>query len=146
MTLWQLFVIAGGFFLIIEMLAPAMFFLNFAIAAFLTAIVSVFIADWAWLITVFLVSSTLLLTVFRPFLAKHTNVSNKENETGITGQYIGQIVKAISPITKSSGAVTIYGERWEARLDKDSDLSEIPENTEVKIIKNEGLVLTVEKA
>lgn len=145
MTLWQLFVIAGGIFLIIEMFAPAMFFLNFAIGAFLTAIISLFIVDWAWLLTIFFVSSIIFLVVFRPFLAKHTNVSNKENETGIDGQYIGQVVKATSVITKSSGSVTIYGERWEARIDKDSDLTEIPENSEVKIVKNEGLVLTVEK-
>ena len=145
MTLWQLFVIAGGVFLIIEMLAPAMFFLNFAIGAFLTAIVSIFVADWAWLLTIFFISSIVFLVVFRPFLAKHTNISNKENETGIAGQYMGQVVKATSVITKSSGSVTIYGERWEARIDKNSELAEIPENSEVKIIQNEGLVLIVEK-
>lgn len=66
----------------------------------------------------------------------------KEKETGMEGKYIGQIVKVIEPITKYSGAITIYDERWEARVESDET---IPAGSEVKIIKNESLVLTVEK-
>ena len=63
-------------------------------------------------------------------------------ETGMEGKYIGKIVKVIEPVTKFSGAITIYDERWEARVDSDE---EIPAGSEVKIVKYDSLVLTVEK-
>jgi len=145
MQLWQFFVVAGTIFLIIEMLFPVTFFLNFAIGAFITAILSVFFHNWTILVSVFLASSVTLLILFRPFLTKHTNVSAKESKTGLEGQYIDQVVKTITPVTKFSGAVTIYGERWEARLLDNSNISELPVGSEVKIIKNESLILYVEK-
>ena len=76
----------------------------------------------------------------RPLLIK--NKKDKESQTGMESKYIGKIVKVIEPITKFSGAITIYDERWEARVDSDET---IPVGSEVKIIKNESLVLTVEK-
>ena len=45
-------------------------------------------------------------------------------------------------IDKSSGAITIYDERWNARADVEEP---IPAGSEVKIIKYDSLVLTVEK-
>ena len=42
-----------------------------------------------------------------------------------------------------SGIITLYGERWEARLSESEE--EIPENTEVKIVKNDSLIMYVEK-
>ena len=58
------------------------------------------------------------------------------------GKYIGQVVKVISPITNTSGAITIYGERWEARCEGDDV---IPEGVNVKILRNESLIMFVEK-
>ena len=58
-------------------------------------------------------------------------------------QYIGKVVKCIEPITLQSGSVTIYDERWEARLAAEGD--EIPFDADVKIIKHDGLILYVEK-
>ena len=57
-------------------------------------------------------------------------------------KYIGKIVKVIEPVTKYTGAITIYDERWEARTENDET---IPTGSEVKIVKYESLVLIVEK-
>lgn len=87
-----------------------------------------------------MVLSILSILLLRPILIKQKE--SKEKETGMEGKYIGQIVKVIEPVTKFSGAITIYDERWEARTDSDET---IPVGSEVRIVKNESLVLTVEK-
>ncbi len=140
MVLWEIYAISGLAFLILEMVVPSMFFLNLAFAGFITAIVALFIKSWIVLTFIFVILSILAILLLRPILVKQKEA--KEKETGMEGKYIGQIVKVIEPITKYSGAITIYDERWEARVESDET---IPAGSEVKIIKNESLVLTVEK-
>ena len=140
MVLWEIFAIVGLTSLILEMLLPSMFFLNLALAGFLTAIVALFLNNWIHLTVIFVILSIISILFLRPVLLKHKE--NKEQETGMQGKYIGKIVKVIEPVTKYSGAITIYDERWEARVDSDET---IPAGSEVKIVKNESLVLTVEK-
>ena len=140
MVLWEIYAISGLAFLILEMVVPSMFFLNLAFAGFITAIVALFIKSWIVLTFIFVILSILAILLLRPILVKQKEA--KEKETGMEGKYIGQIVKVIEPITKYSGAITIYDERWEARVESDET---IPAGSDVKIIKNESLVLTVEK-
>lgn len=140
MILWEIFAIAGLVFLILEMLVPSMFFLNLAIAGFITAIIALWINNWITLTILFAIFAILSIAFLRPILIK--NKKNKETETGMEGKYIGKIVKVIEPIDKSSGAITIYDERWNARANVDEP---IPAGSEVKIIKYDSLVLTVEK-
>ena len=140
MVLWEIYAISGLAFLILEMVVPSMFFLNLAFAGFITAIIALFIKSWIVLTFIFVILSILAILLLRPILVKQKEA--KEKETGMEGKYIGQIVKVIEPISKYSGAITIYDERWEARVESDET---IPAGSEVKIIKNESLVLTVEK-
>lgn len=140
MVLWEIFAISGVAFLILEMLVPSMFFLNLALAGFVTAVIALFIKSWIVLTFIFIVLSILSILLLRPILLKQK--ASKDKETGMEGKYLGQIVKVIEPITKYSGAITIYDERWEARTEGEET---IPAGSEVKIIKNESLVLTVEK-
>ena len=140
MILWEIFAIAGLVFLILEMLVPSMFFLNLAIAGFITAIAAIWVTGWIVLTILFVVLSILSILFLRPVLIKHKK--DKEHETGMEAKYIGKIVKVTEPVNKFSGAITIYDERWEARTDNDET---IPAGTEVKIIKYDSLILTVER-
>lgn len=140
MTLWELYAIAGLLFLILEMIVPSMFFLNLAFAGFVTAVIAVFITDWVILTLIFVVLSLLSILLLRPILLRRKET--KEQQTGMEGKYIGKIVKVIEPVDKFKGAITIYDERWEARTDCEET---IPEGTEVKIVKYESLILTVER-
>lgn len=138
--MWQILGILGIIFFVLEIFTPAMFFINLAFASFVTAVISVFVSDINMLILSFVVFSAIFLLILRPvFMNLKTDKSQK---TGMEGKYIGQVVKVISPITKTSGAITIYGERWEARVDSDI---EIPEGESVKIIRNESLIMFVER-
>lgn len=141
MVLWQIFVIAGIASLILEMIIPSGFFLNFALSGFITAVIALYVSDFTVLIIDFVVIAFLSLLILRPILLK-TLKSSKEKETGVKSEYIGQIVKVLQPVSKFSGVISIYDERWEARVENDD---EIPAGTEVRIIKNDSLIMYVER-
>lgn len=139
MLAWQILSIVGILFIILEVFTPSMFFLNFALAAFLTAIASLYISKVIFLTLIFFILSFLSFVFLRPLILKRTQ---KETETGLNDKYIGKIAKVIEAVSEFSGVITIYGERWEARS---IDKTEIPAGAEVKIVKNESIVMYVEK-
>ncbi|MBR1943236.1 NfeD family protein [bacterium] len=143
MTVWQFCLCAGLAFLIAEIFIPLTFFLSMSIGAFVTALVAVWFLSKTVLIPVFAMASLLSLLIFRPLLAKNQKVI-KENETGVEGKYLGKIVKAIKKIDDNEGAISIYGERWEARSANSDEVFD--EGTDVEIVKNDSLVMYVQKA
>lgn len=136
---WQILVFAGIIFLIIEIFTPVLFFLNFAIACFITAILALYVTDWNILVPSFVALSAVFLFFLRPFLLKARNNNQK---TGVEEKYIGKTAKVTQAITSNSGVISIYNERWEARNEGGE---EIPVGADVKIIRNESLILFVEK-
>ena len=137
MVLWQIFGICTIAFLILEMFTPSMFFLNFALAAFITAIVSLWVTNIYILILIFFILSFISFIFLRPLIVKRFK---KETETGINNKYIGKIAKVEEEITSNSGVISIYGERWEARSE---DERVFPTGSEVKIVKNESIIMFV---
>lgn len=138
MLIWQFMCIVGVAFVILEIFTPSMFFLNFALAAFLTAAASLVVLNKFYLVLIFFVLSFLSFAFLRPMLLRK---NTKETETGVEGKYIGKIAKVTSDITSSEGVINIYGERWDARCQEGLT---IPAGKEVKIIKNDGLIMYVE--
>lgn len=134
---WQILAGLGLIFLILEMTVSSMFFLNFAIGAFITAICSIYIINWYALILIFVGISLLSLTFLRPMLVKKTQ---KNQETGLASKYIGKTAKVVETVTQNSGVISIYDERWDARSDH-----EIPVGNEVVIEKNDSLVMYVKE-
>lgn len=139
MHLLEFFCIAGIVFLILEILIPSMFFLNFALAAFIVAPVTLVTHNISLLVIIFFILSFASFYFLRPILI---NKFSKDKETGINSKYIGKTVKAEEEINSDSGVITIYGERWEARSD---DGSVIPKDSSVKIVRNESLIMYVQK-
>lgn len=140
MELWQIIGIVCVGLCILEIFTPTLFFLNLAFGALVTAIVSVWYKDVSMLLLIFAVVSTIMIVFIRPMLYKKTP---DENKTGIEGKYIGKVAKAEEDITKVSGVISIYGERWEARVENDEV---IPAGSDVRIVRNESLIIFVEKA
>lgn len=141
MLFWQIFGIVAVIAVIFEMLLPSFFFLNFAIAGILTAIVSIWVENFIHLLVVFLVLSFASLILFRPLFVKKFKPEN--NQSGVESTYFGKIAKVTETITKSSGAISIFDERWDARLAEGDE--EIPVGSDVKIVKNDSLIMYVEK-
>ena len=137
--MWQLLCIIGVCFIILEIFTPSMFFLNFALASFITAIASLFIVKTIWLVLIFFVFSFLSFAFLRPIIMRKFS---KETETGLNDKYIGKNAKVTEEISSDKGVISIYGERWEART-KGEEV--IPTNSEVKIVGNDSLIMFVEK-
>lgn len=138
--LWMIFVIISIIAVLIEIFAPSLFCINFAFAGIITAIVSIFWGDFYTLLLIFIVLSLISILFIKPLLVK---LLKKETHADFDAQYIGKVVKCIENITATSGAVTIYDERWEARIKEGGE--EIPEGNDVKITGNDSLILYVEK-
>ncbi|MBE7710598.1 MAG: NfeD family protein [Cyanobacteria bacterium SIG31] len=140
MILWQLLAMCGIAFLILEMFTPSMFFLNFSLASFICAVLSLYTKNSYVLVVAFFVFSFVSFIFLRPIIMKKLS---KSQETGINSKYIGKIAKAETEITGNSGVISIYGERWEARSE---DGTIIPKDGEVKIIRNESIIMYVSEA
>jgi len=137
MNLWQLLGVVGIFFVILEMFTPSLFFLNFALAAFITSGVSVFVKNPYTLAIIFVVLSFLSFAFLRPVLKKSLA---KNKETGVNCKYVGQVAKVEEEVTETCGVISIYGERWEARSENGNI---IPQGSEVKIVRNESIIMYV---
>ena len=136
---WQILCIAGVLLVILEMATPAMFFLNLALACFLTALVSLYTTDFTILSVVWVISSLLLIFLFRPLMVRknHAEVST----TGM-GRYVGAKAKVLEDINSQGGVVSVFDERWNA---VSSDGNSIAKGETVIIEKHENLTLYVRK-
>ena len=137
MHLWQILSICGIAFLILEMFTPSLFFLNFSLSAFICAILSCYTKNIYTLSIAFFVFSFVSFIFLRPIIMKRFN---KSKETGINSKYIDKIAKAETEITSTSGVITIYGERWDARSENSTV---IPQDSEVKIVRNDSIIMYV---
>lgn len=142
MTYWQIFLIIAVITLILEMFTPAMFFLSIAVAALITAIISIWYVNLHWLIIICSALSVIILLFIRPWMKKFMHEMPKGVD--FHSEYIGKIVKSTEEITNTSGAITVYEERWDARL-ANPDAEPIPAGSEVRIVRNESIILYVEK-
>ncbi len=143
MTYWQIFLVVAIVAFVLEMFTPAMFFLSIAVAALITAIAALWYTDIHGLIITCSVLSVLILLVIRPMMKKFMREMPKSVD--FNSEYIGKIVKVTEEITNTVGAIAVYGERWDARL-ANPDAEPIPAGAEVKIVRNESIVLYVENA
>ena len=139
MLIWQFLSIIGIAFVILEIFTPSMFFLNFALAAFLTAGSSIYVKNAFALVIIFFILSFLSFVFLRPLILKQCS---KDTETGIEGKYIGKIAKVTEDVSDSKGVITIYGERWDARC---LENKVIPAGCEVEIVKNDSLIMFVKQ-
>ena len=109
MAIWQFLCIVGVGFVILEMFTPSMFFLNFALASFITAGASICLTNKFMLVLVFFVLSFLSFAFLRPVILRK---NTKETETGIESKYIGKIAKVIDDVSEFKGVISIYDERY----------------------------------
>ena len=142
MLQWQIFGIVSALAMLLEMFMPSFFFLNFALAGIATAVIAVWIQTPALLWIIFSILTLVSLIIFRPFCIKRFKGDNN-SQTGVESTYHGKIAKVVEPVTKNSGCITLYDERWSARLADGEE--EIPVGNEVKIVGNDSLIMFVEK-
>ena len=140
MHLWEICGVIAIVFLLLEIMIPSMFFLNFALAGIICAPLSIWIKNIPALVIIFFILSFVSFFFLRPILVKKFN---KDKETGISSKYIGASAIATEDITSNSGVINIYGERWDARSDNGEV---IPKGCNVKIVRNESIIMYVIKS
>ena len=139
MYLWEIIACCGIAFIVLEIFFPALFFLNLAVAAFITAVVSLFSSSIVLLSVAFFIFSLISFGFLRPILVKRYS---KESTTGTEDKYFGKKAKVIEDVSQTGGAISIYDERWTARTEYETV---IPAGEEVEIVRNDNLVMYVKK-
>lgn len=137
--MWQIILGIGIVFLLIEIFIPTMFFINFAIAAAICAIISLFYKSIFGLTIIFSILSLSFIFILRPIFQKK---NPNEEKTGMEEKYVGKTAKAIENITNESGVISIYDERWQAR-NIENETIETGQN--VEIVGYESLIMKVKK-
>lgn len=138
-TIWLLCGVAG---LALELVLPGLIVLFFGCGALLTGIA-------AWIfpslqiegqLIIFVVSSVVLLLVFRKMLRNHFFNKSKESGDELADEYIGKIAVATSDFVSGRGEVEFKGSKWEA-----NSPDEIHTGDQVVITSRESIKLTVNK-
>lgn len=137
--MWKLWLIISGIFLIMEISTTGFLVFWFAIGALVSLIVSLFTDSIIIQTAVFVISSTILIFLTRPFV-KSINEKNtvRTNAYSIIGKK-GIVIKEINPIT-GQGQVKIGTEVWSAKSLNEITISE---GTEVEITDIDGVKVIV---
>lgn len=136
--MWQIWLIISGIFFVMEIITVGFLVFWFALGALITAIVSVFTDNLIIQTAVFVISSTLLLFLTKPFVKK---LSRKDSVQTNAYSIIGKkgIVTRKIDSKKGIGQVKIGSEVWTAK-----STSAISEGTEVVVKEIDGVKVVVE--
>ena len=136
MLYWQFWLILSGIFLLIEIFNVSFLIFWFSIGALIAMLSSFIISNIFLQATIFLVTSTLLLFVTKPFVNKILPKDSfiKTNSSSIEGK-IGKVIIDIEPI-EGKGQIKINSEIWSANS---IDNTYISKNTEIIVEKIEGV-------
>jgi hypothetical protein len=132
----------GAFLLIVELLAPGVFFLWMAQAAAITGVLLFFLPSLGWeaQIAVFSVLSVLSVALARRFVKRHPIASDQPLLNRRTAHYIGRVFTLDRPIINGQGKLKIDDSLWKIRGE------DCEAGTQVKVVDADSVVLVVRKA
>jgi len=138
---WHWWILAG-LLLILELTAPAFFFLWLGIAA---AAVGVILMVFPSIpletqLVLFAIASVVSVLAWRKYRETRPLTTDQPNLNRRGQQYIGRVFSLTSPITNGVGKVTVDDSTWKV---KGPDL---PTGTHIKVVGVEGVVFMVESA
>lgn len=132
--MWQIWLILSGIFFVCEIITVGFLVFWFGVGALIAMIISFFTTNIIIQTTVFIVSSTVLLLVTKPFVKKFVDVKpTNTNAFSIIGQK-ALVIKEIN--SHSIGQIKIKGEVWSAESENDETITE---GSEVEILQIKGV-------
>ena len=133
--MWQIWLIAAGIFLILEIFTLGFLVFWLSIGCILAMLVS-FITDSIIIqTTVFVLSSVILILATKPLVKKFTEKDNaKTNVYSLSGKK-AIVIEDIN-WTKGTGQIKFESQVWSAKTEEQVN---IEKGTEVEIIKIEGV-------
>lgn len=140
--MWQIWLILAGIFFITEMATVGFLIFWFGVGALIAMISSFFIQNVIIQTTIFIISSTFLLFITKPFVKKFIDVkTTKTNAFSIIGKK-ALVIKEINPM-QSTGLIKLNGEIWSAESENNETISE---GDEVEILEINGVKAIVKLA
>lgn len=137
--MWYIWLILAGIFLIFEIMTTGFLVFWLSIGSLITMIVSFFTDSPIIQISVFVISSVILIFATKPFVKKFAKTNNvKTNVYSIVGES-GIVTKDINSLN-SKGQIQVNGEIWSAIGKDDMD---IEKGTEIKILEIKGVKAVV---
>jgi membrane protein implicated in regulation of membrane protease activity len=142
---WKLWLVAAVLFFLAEGTNAGTFALFFGgIGALATALACAFAPsvteNWTGQLLIFSAASILSLLLLRSALMRRLQGGDGELFTG-PGAGLGERARALSPLRRGIEGRALYGgTEWRAMLAEDG---EVPEGTELQVVKMEGLTLWV---
>ncbi len=139
--MWQVWLIISGICFILEIMTIGFLVFWFAIGALITSFVSLFTSNIIIQTTVFILSSTALIFLTKPFVNKFSSSDKiQTNAYSIIGKK-AIVIKEINS-KEGIGQIKIGSEIWSAKSKKDTQT--IQEGTEVIISEINGVKAIVE--
>ena len=141
---WQIWLVVAGLCFVIEMATVGFLVFWFGIGALITMIISLIFPDNIILqVSIFVISSTILLFLTKPIVNKLTKKDKKvaTNAYSIIGKKAVVTKKIDSKL--GVGQIKVAGEKWSA---KPLDEKEIEEDEEVEVVKIDGVKAVVKTA
>lgn len=139
MSMWHVWLILSGVFVIIEAATVGFLFFWFAVGALIALVSSFFISNVVYQTYIFLVSSTILILLTKPLVNKFKSTPTVKTNAFSIIDKTGIVTIDINP-TEGSGQVKINGDTWTAL-----SVTEEPilKGTEVIVEKIEGVKVLV---
>jgi hypothetical protein len=137
---WNWLILAA-ILLVLEVLAPGVFFMWFGLAAAVTALLAfAFDISWQWQLVWFCLLSLAAVVVALKYLRKHPLHSERPllNERAV--QHIGQSFNLVDPIVNGRGSVKIGDSIWRV------EGPDLPKGTRVRVLSADGSLLRVAPA
>lgn len=134
--MWHYWLIAAGVFFIGEIMTVGFLLFWLGISALIAMVVSFFTSNVIIQMSVFIISSIILILATKPLVKKFVNEKNvKTNAFSLVGKN-ALVIQDIDNLN-SVGQIKVDGEIWSAQSSED-DIN-IPIDSEVKIVKIEGV-------
>jgi membrane protein implicated in regulation of membrane protease activity len=136
---WWIF---AGLLLILELTAPAFFFLWLGIAAAAVGLILLVFPSIPieTQLVLFGIASIVAVVAWRKYRESRPLTTDQPNLNRRGQQYVGRVFTLSEPITNGVGKVTVDDSTWKV---KGPDL---PANTHIRVIGVDGVVFTVESA
>ena len=133
--MWQIWLVRIGIFFIGEIATTGFLVFWFGVGALLAMASSFFTSSIILQTVIFIISSTILILVTKPFVKKFVDIkTTNTNAYSIIGKN-ALVIKEIDPI-QSIGQIKVDGEVWSAESQNNEV---IPKGSEVKVIAIEGV-------
>ncbi|BBA35587.1 membrane protein implicated in regulation of membrane protease activity [Methylocaldum marinum] len=132
----------GVFLLIVELLAPGIFFLWMAESAFVVGVIKLIVPTLSWesQLILFSVMSVVSIVVFRLFLRKHPLETDQPLLNRRAAQYVGRLFTLEYPIVNGQGWIRVDDSTWKVQGE------DCEPGSKVRVVAAEGVLLKVEKS